>query len=185
MEKQQTEAMEQMLHYILDNGRKDQTRFFKAEEDKLTLKRERELAKLTTEKKQQISKIKANVEQEQQQEIQREALRKKQQITLEKQHYLREITYNVQQKMQAWTKMEFLKLVSPIFTTNALSGEVEVKVARDSKNFITDILLEKFASEHGGEIRYRLSEGVIPDDGGFVLLQGGIEYNYLYSSILA
>lgn len=176
-------AMEQLTNYILESGRRENKEYFQVEKRLLENKSELTLASLETEKQQRLKKMRESVEQEFQQKMQREELLKNQALVLKKQDYLDQVINEVTNAMKNWPKDHFIKMITPIFISNDLHGHIDVILASFSREFIDQELLDNFSQQHESTISYQLSDTIISNDGGFILSQDGIEYNYLYSSI--
>jgi V/A-type H+-transporting ATPase subunit E len=82
------------------------------------------------------------------------------------------------------SKEESQSFMSSIFISNDLSGQIDVLIGELSQETITQEWLDQLANQNEMPVTYVLSSEVISNDGGFILSQDGIEYNYLYSSIL-
>ncbi len=116
--------------------------------------------------------------------IQRIELEKNQSIMLEKQAYLKKVIDKMAVKLKTLSKEESQSFMSSIFISNDLSGQIDVLIGELSQETITQEWLDQLANQNEMPVTYVLSSEVISNDGGFILSQDGIEYNYLYSSIL-
>lgn len=184
MSEQQIQATQDMVDAILAKGHSANHDYFSKEKAKLESEFAAEMAKLETVKVEQCQRISKNLKHEYDQKAQREILLTNQKIVQEKQNYLEQVFQKSLTELKAWTKADYEEHMTAIFINNELVGEVEVIVAEYSQGFLTAEELSKL-SQSQEKVTYRLSTDTIPNEGGFILAQGGIEYNFLFSSILA
>lgn len=184
MSKDYSQELQQMVDLILKTGHEENQTYFLTEKERIDQELASELGQLRAEQERRLSVMTKRVNDEGQRQRQREELVTKQQISQKKQAYLTEVMAMAQEEMRQWTQADFRKMVAPLLTNNELSGVVEVRLASHSQGFLTKEDLETFADAHPMEIDYQLQTEVIANDGGFVLSQEGIDYNFLSSSLL-
>ncbi|MDT2848910.1 hypothetical protein P7H60_07015 [Vagococcus carniphilus] len=182
--KNQEQSKEEMIQYILNQGKTENDTYFAKESHMLNEDFEQKMTKLETDKQDRYQKQQAAIKETYEKKIQRIELEKNQSMVLEKQAYLRKVTDKMAERLKALSKEELQSFISPIFITNDLSGQVDVLVGEISQEAITQEWLDQLANQNEMTVTYVLSSEMIPNDGGFILSQDGIEYNYLYSSIL-
>jgi len=113
----------------------------------------------------------------------RQELAFKQKVNQKKQFLIDEVFRTVFENMKNWDQESFLKNLSKVLLSNELSGQINVMLGEYSREFITSEQLDLFSKDHG-RARYVLTDATVPEDGGFLLEQNGLEYNFLYSSII-
>ncbi|MFY8330979.1 hypothetical protein [Vagococcus carniphilus] len=182
--KNQEQSKEEMIQYILNQGKTENDTYFAKERHVLNEDFEQKMTKLETDKQDRYQKQQAAIKETYEKKIQRIELEKNQSMMLEKQAYLRKVTDKMAARLKALSKEELQSFISPIFITNDLSGQVDVLVGEISQEAITQEWLDQLANQNEMTVTYVLSSEMITNDGGFILSQDGIEYNYLYSSIL-
>lgn len=184
MSKDYTEELQQMVNLVLKTGQEDNQAHFLKEKEQLNQKLAAELASLKAEHDKQLAQMTKKLKEAFHRQEQRELLATSQAVMIKKQAYLTQLFDQVKDEMGLWTIEEFGAMVAPVFKTNQLKGSVMVTMGRYSQGYLSESLLREFAAEHPQTIDYQLSETVIDDEGGFILSQGGIDYNFLSSSIL-
>ncbi|WP_314064973.1 hypothetical protein [uncultured Vagococcus sp.] len=183
MSKNYQEELQQMVDLVLKTGHEDNQLYFLQKKEEIIERVAGELADLELVHHKARLKLTEELAVVSQRQSQREALDTAQRVIAKKQGYLSQLFDEARGNIQAWSPEAFSQMVQPIFNDNSLTGVVTVTLGSYSQGFLADKQLSDFASEHGN-IEYKLSAELIADEGGFVLSQGGIEYNFLYSSLL-
>lgn len=176
-------ATQMMVDRILEKGHEENKIFYEEKKKELETEFSQQIETIESGKAIQTERIVSRIEREYQQLYNRQELAFKQKVNQKKQFLIEEVFRMVFEKMKNWDRESFLKNLSSILKSNELTGFVKVIPGEYSKEFITDEQLEVFAKQHGS-VQYVLGESVVPKDGGFLLEQAGIEYNFLYSSII-
>lgn len=185
MSEQKSQATQQMVEAILSKGHAKNHDYFLKEKAKIEAEHAAKWAEVETNTATQKERITKTITQEYAQKEQRDLLQTNQGIVHEKQHYLEQLFDLSLSQLKNLQEADFLKMVKSLLISNDLSGQVAVQVGEYSQGFLTEDVLADFAEEHPSEINYQLMTSVLPNDGGFILAQDGIEYNFLFSSILA
>ena len=182
--KNQEQSKEEMIQYILNQGKIENDAYFDKESYVLNEDFKQKMTKLETDKEARYQKQRAVIKETYEKKIQRIELEKNQSIMLEKQAYLKKVIDKMAVKLKTLSKEESQSFMSSIFISNDLSGQIDVLIGELSQETITQEWLDQLANQNEMPVTYVLSSEVISNDGGFILSQDGIEYNYLYSSIL-
>lgn len=182
--KNQEQSKEEMIQYILNQGKIENDAYFDKESHVLNEDFKQKMTKLETDKEARYQKQRAVIKETYEKKIQRIELEKNQSIMLEKQAYLKKVIDKMAVKLKTLSKEESQSFMSSIFISNDLSGQIDVLIGELSQETITQEWLDQLANQNEMPVTYVLSSEVISNDGGFILSQDGIEYNYLYSSIL-
>ena|GEM_PF-3298949 len=176
-------AAQMMVDRILEKGHEENRIFYEEKKRQLETEFSQQIESLEGERAIQIKRISSRIEREYQQLNSRQELAFKQKVNQKKQFLIDEVFRKVFEEMKNWNQESFLKNLSSILISNELTGRVNVIPGEYSKKFISGEQLEHFAKSHG-LVQYVLGESVVPKNGGFLLEQDGIEYNFLYSSII-
>ena len=182
--KNQEQSKEEMIQYILNQGKIENDAYFDKESYVLNEDFKQKMTKIETDKEARYQKQRAVIKETYEKKIPRIELEKNQSIMLEKQAYLKKVIDKMAVKLKTLSKEESQSFMSSIFISNDLSGQIDVLIGELSQETITQEWLDQLANQNEMPVTYVLSSEVISNDGGFILSQDGIEYNYLYSSIL-
>ena len=182
--KNQEQSKEEMIQYILNQGKIENDAYFDKESYVLNEDFKQKMTKIETDKEARYQKQRAVIKETYEKKIQRIEVEKNQSIMLEKQAYLKKVIDKMAVKLKTLSKEESQSFMSSIFISNDLSGQIDVLIGELSQETITQEWLDQLANQNEMPVTYVLSSEVISNDGGFILSQDGIEYNYLYSSIL-
>ncbi|WP_207695912.1 V/A-type H+/Na+-transporting ATPase subunit E [Enterococcus sp. DIV0212c] len=111
----------------------------------------------------------------------RQQLDIKQATLNQKQGYLEELFSKVVERMSHWTEIEFQTFVEQIIEQLPIEGEVQLTLGEFSKGKLS----EQWLLEHSSEkLIFVLQNEQILGDGGFIVAKEGIEYNFLFSSLV-
>ena len=182
--KNQEQSKEEMIQYILNQGKIENDAYFDKESYVLNEDFKQKMTKIETDKEARYQKQRAVIKETDEKKIHRIELEINQSIMLEKQAYLKKVIDKMAVKLKTLSKEESQSFMSSIFISNDLSGQIDVLIGELSQETITQEWLDQLANQNEMPVTYVLSSEVISNDGGFILSQDGIEYNYLYSSIL-
>jgi V/A-type H+-transporting ATPase subunit E len=115
----------------------------------------------------------------QKQNRQRLAIR---QATLQKkQFYLEQLFAEAVAQMKAWPAAEFQAFAEQTLKQLTLTGDVTMILGEASRGLLTSEWLALHTPE---PLQVHLSEETVAGQGGFILTQAGIEYNFLFSSLV-
>lgn len=178
------QSKEDMIQYILNNGRLENEKIFKSKYQEIKKDYKEKIKRLNYDQTKYSENKKLLLDDTYKRKLQRIDLDKNKTIMQIKQKYLEEVIETVMEKLKNLSNSEIQMLVSPIFISNQLKGKVHVVVGQYWQGAITEDWLKELAVDNDIDIDYIVSSRNIPKDGGFILSQGGIDYNYLYSDIL-
>lgn len=179
--KDQKQSKDEMIQYIFEQGKTENQAFFEKEAQKLADDFSEKMKQLESEQATRFQKQQKRMKESFDKKMQRIDLDENQAIMLAKQAYVEKIIADISSHLFALTAAQLQEMVRHIFMTNDLVGEVEVVVGEKSAAAITQAWLTEQTTT---DTTYKLATEVLKNDGGFVLRQKGIEYNYLFSSIL-
>lgn len=115
------------------------------------------------------------------QKANRQQLEIKQATLNQKQDYLEQLFTESVERMNHWTKAEFQLFVEQIIIQLPVEGEAALQLGEFSKGMLS----EQWVLEHSStKLTLQLEKEVIPNDGGFIVSKDGIEYNFLFSSLV-
>ncbi|MGX6979518.1 V-type ATP synthase subunit E family protein [Vagococcus elongatus] len=114
--------------------------------------------------------------------LERQRIQRRQKVLTKKQDLLDELFEALTERMNQWGQKEFQEFMEGILPKIPISGEAEIILGEYSKGLITSDWLGQFRSL---DRVYTLSvDEQVDRQGGFVVRQGKIEYNFLFSSLV-
>lgn len=111
----------------------------------------------------------------------RQQLEIKQATLNQKQGYLEQLFLEAIKRMDRWNEDEFQLFTKQILDQLTLTGQAQLQLGEYSKGKLTEQWLEKHKPN---ELELALLPDFIPGVGGFIVAQNGIEYNFLFPSLV-
>lgn len=175
------DAIEKIVEQILEKGRQEVSVLKEKEMQRIDqeyLEQEEALAlqesKLIEKNQEQATK---NFKQKQN----RQQLEIKQATLNQKQGYLELLFTQVIERMNEWSEFEFQRFAQQIISQLPITGEARLKLGSFSKDKLSDQWVREHSPEKG---TLYLEDEVIPNEGGFIVAKDGIEFNFLFSSLV-
>lgn len=175
-------AIEKMVAQVLEKGQKERETYLKEEKEKLALNEEKERAHLEETKEETLQKNLRSLEKEYQQLTQRYETSSRQDTLNMKQSYLGKLFEQAVMTMNQWDDETTRAFCSHAILKVPDFPDSQLIVGEYSKNALTQDWLKGVNEKKEYPITF--SSEVEEKQGGFILRQGGIEYNVLFSSLI-
>ncbi|MCB5950800.1 hypothetical protein LI951_01815 [Enterococcus sp. BWT-B8] len=175
------DAIEKIVEQILEKGTCEAEAVKKSEVNRIESNFYEQIAALDIQKKQQITKNAELSKKIFRQKQNRQQLEVKQATLNSKQELLGQLFKETTEKMKQWDTETFQQFASGMLSKLDLSGEVVFNAGEYSKDKISQTWLDQFTTD---KLTLQLSEKIIPKESGFVLAKDGIEYNFLFSTLV-
>ena len=112
-----------------------------------------------------------------------EEMKERKQLARIRQELFMSLFDDVEQRMNEFSKEDLIQFLEAAVKKSLLTGECQVVLGEKNRAKLTQVDLDQVANQYE-DLRLRLSEETIPYQGGFVLIQDIIEYDFLYRSLL-
>ncbi|MGX7245269.1 hypothetical protein ACWOC1_10470 [Enterococcus quebecensis] len=175
------DAIERIVEQILEKGQTEVLELKKveikridqefAEQEEALFLQERKLIEKNEEQTIKAFKQKQN----------RQQLEIKQGTLNQKQGYLELLFSEAIERMNHWTEAEFQIFVKQIISQLPVEGDARLKLGEYSQEKLDDQWLAEHTSD---KLRLVLEKEYIPNVGGFIIAKDGIEYNFLFPSLV-
>ncbi|MFD1899907.1 hypothetical protein GQR36_07275 [Enterococcus termitis] len=111
----------------------------------------------------------------------RQQLEIKQSTLNQKQGYLEQLFLEAVKRMNNWNEVEFQAFAQQIIEQLTLIGKAELQLGAYSQGKLTNQWLIEHTPK---DLDLQLQPNLIADVGGFIIAQNGIEYNFLFPSLV-
>lgn len=175
------EAIERMIQQIQKESHGKMEAYKQERLSEIQDEFEREKKKEQKNKTEQVQKNLNKINRETKLVLERQRIQMRQKVLTRKQDLLNDLFEALTDRMNHWGQGEFQEFMEGILPKVPVSGEAEIILGEYSKGLITPEWLEQFRSL---DRVYTLSEEQVDRQGGFVVRQGKIEYNFLFSSLV-
>ncbi|ALS37864.1 V/A-type H+-transporting ATPase subunit E [Enterococcus rotai] len=175
------DAIEKIIEQILEKGQQEVSALKKAETDRIDREYQEQEEALLLQESKMIEKNQEQTNKAFKQKENRQQLEIKQATLNQKQDYLERLFSESVERMNQWNPIEFQRFVEQIISQLPLEGEANLKLGELSKVKLSS----QWLSEHSTEkLKLRLEDEFLPNVGGFIIAKEGIEYNFLFSSLV-
>lgn len=175
------DAIEKIVEQILEKGQAEVSKMKKVEIDRIDREYQEQEEALFLQERKLVEKKQEQTNKSFKQKENRQQLEIKQATLNQKQGYLELLFSESIERMNHWTESEFQHFVEQIVIQLPVEGEAYVTLGEFSKDKLSD----QWVVEHSNDrVRLLLEKDVIPNDGGFIVSKEGIEYNFLFSSLV-
>lgn len=175
------DAIEKIVDQILEKGTKEVADIKKVEYKRIDeAYAEQEEALLLQEHK-SIEKNSDRCNKAFKQKQNRQQLEIKQATLNQKQEYLEQLFLEAIKRMDNWNEAEFQLFTKQILDQLTLTGQAQLQLGENSKGKLTEQWLK---SHRSNELGLVLLPDFILGVGGFIVAQNGIEYNFLFPSLV-
>ncbi|WP_086313391.1 V/A-type H+/Na+-transporting ATPase subunit E [Enterococcus sp. 7F3_DIV0205] len=175
------DAIEKIVEQILEKGQKEVSERKKIELDRINQEYQEQKEALFLQESKLIEKNQEQTNKAFKQKENRQQLEIKQSILNQKQGYLEQLFTEAVERMNHWTESEFQTFAEQIINQLPIEGKAYLKLGSFSKGKLS----EQWIVEHSNEIlTLILEKEEVPNDGGFIVAKDGIEYNFLFSSLM-
>ncbi|MTD39106.1 hypothetical protein GIX45_10730 [Erwinia sp. CPCC 100877] len=175
------DAIEKIVEQIINKGQQEAAEFKQKEKRRIDQEmKQQETAVIVQEKElikrneQQLNKLFRQKQNRQRLDIRQATLQKKQ-------TYLEQLFSEAVEQLNTWTEVEFQGFAERVLKRLSLTGEATMILGEYSKELFSADWLLQHAPE---QTRVTLSEKFITGEGGFIIAQAGIDYNFLFSSLI-
>lgn len=175
------EAIDRMIQQIQKESRGKMEAYKQERLSEMQDEFEQEKKKEQKNKTEQVQKNLNKINRETKLVLERQRIQMRQKVLTRKQDLLNDLFEALIDRMNHWGQGEFQEFMEGILPKVPVSGEAEIILGEYSKGLITPEWLEQFRSL---DRVYTLSEEQVDRQGGFVVRQGKIEYNFLFSSLV-
>lgn len=127
--------------------------------------------------------IKSNLNHQHENAMNHEDMKERKQLASFRQELFISLFDEAEQRMNDFTKEELFQFFEAAVKKSLLTGDCEVVLGECNNAKLTQADLDQVASKYE-DLHLTLSEETIPYQGGFVLVQDIIEYDFLYRSLL-
>ncbi|MBO0439412.1 hypothetical protein [Candidatus Enterococcus ikei] len=175
------DAIEKIVEQILEKGHEEVATLKQTETLRIDHEYQEMEEALVLQESKLIEKNQEQTNKAFKQKQNRQQLDIKQATLNQKQVYLEELFSKVVERMSHWTEIEFQTFVEQIIEQLPIEGEVQLMLGEFSKGKLSDQWLLEHSSE---KLIFVLQNELILGDGGFIIAKEGIEYNFLFSSLV-
>lgn len=175
------DAIEKIVEQILEKGKNETAAYQQSEKERIDNDFDEQIAALEIQEKKQIEKNAEITKKAFRQKQNRQQLEVKQRTLNGKQELLTQLFKETVERMNSWDEQTFRQFASGILTDLSLTGDVQVDVGEFSQDKLTAEWLEQFNTP---ALTFKLSDQTISKESGFVLVKDGIEYNFLFSTLV-
>ncbi|MGC6767846.1 hypothetical protein ACYSNR_11620 [Enterococcus sp. LJL128] len=175
------DAIEKIVEQILEKGKEEAAAYKTVEKERIENEFAEQAAAVEIQEKKQIKKNDEQMKKAFKQKQNRQQLEVKQTTLNDKQELLSRLFKETVEKMNHWDLTTFQQFASGILANLELAGEVEVSVGEFSQDKISQEWLQTFNTT---DLKLTLSDQLIRKESGFVLAKDGIEYNFLFSTLV-
>lgn len=174
------DAIEKIVTNILETGKSEIAAYQATEKQRLMQKTAAENAEITLNEQRVLLQNEQQITRAFHQKQNRQRLDSQQRLLQIRQTFLASLFTETVQVMHAWSAEKTQAFARPFLEKFADSGEVTVILGAFSVGKIT----QEWLSDLELNVNFLLSEQVLPEEGGFVLAQDGVEYNCLFSTLV-
>ncbi|MBM7690174.1 hypothetical protein BCR24_14315 [Enterococcus ureilyticus] len=175
------DAIEKIVEQILEKGRIEVSEQKKVEIMRIDQEYQEQEEALYLQEAKRIEKNEEQTMKAFKQKQNRQQLDIKQATLNQKQGYLEQLFTEATERMNDWSEVEFQQFVEQIIHQLPIEGRAGLKLGEFSKNKLSDQWLQVHSPE---KLVLVLEKEVIPNAGGFIVAKDGIEYNFLFSSLV-
>lgn len=176
------QALEKIIHQIKADSEERMSRYQAEKKAEINEIVEKEKEKITQAEFKQIEKNRKKVAKETRLARERQSKQMRQRLLQEKQQRLDDLFQELIKEMIQWDAETFRGFVASMLQQTDVVGEATVLLGEYSHKLIDQEWLSQFDND---KRHYLLSEEMIPGQGGFIIRQGRIEYNSLFSTLVA
>ncbi|EOL44172.1 hypothetical protein [Enterococcus caccae] len=175
------DAIEKIVEQILEKGQIEVSALKKVETARIDQEYQEQEEALFLKESTLIEKNQEQTNKAFKQKEHRQQLEIKQATLNQKQDYLEQLFSESIERMNQWTPAEFQEFAEQIMSQLPIEGEANLKLGELSKGKLSYQWLLDHATE---KMKLHLDPEVIPSVGGFIVSKEGIEYNFLFSSLV-
>lgn len=175
------DAIEKIISEINQQGTQEIATFVTSERARIEQEFLAAQQEILVQQEQEIEKRQKQILKDFKQRQQRQTLEIRQAALNKKQLYLNQLFEEVVLKMSQWSAEEFQQFLASQLQLLPLEGVATIQLGEYSAGKITQAQLDQWGTE---KIQWRLSETFIPNESGFIVAQGGLDYNFLFATLV-
>lgn len=176
------DAIDKIVEQIREEGQKEIETYQAKEKLRIDEQMEEQMLAINEQERAQIQKNEQILTKEFKQKSNRQQLDVRQSTLNKKQGYLLELFHQAVKIMEAWTKPEFQEFAEQALSHLTLTGASQIIMGERSKDYLDAAWVKAFNQKY--KTSFILTTTVLPHEGGFVVEQEGIEYNFLFASLV-
>lgn len=176
------DAIDKIVEQIREEGQKEVEVYQAKEKLRIDEQTQEQLLAINEQEQAQIKKNEQILTKEFKQKSNRQQLDVRQSTLNKKQDYLLELFHQAVKVMEAWTKPEFQDFAEQALSHLVLTGSSQIIMGESSKDFLDAAWVKTFNQKY--KTNFILATTVLAHEGGFVVEQEGIEYNFLFASLV-
>lgn len=176
------EAIEKIVEQLNQQADQEQRQLKEKETARIDQEFQAELTEIQAEHDIRLDKSLKNLENNYKQATNRQQVAQKQMILNQKQAILERVFNESVTKMETWSEKEQLEFAHNALRKLTLSGELDFLPGEKSQTIFT----ENWLAEQNNDLDFKLTLGKQPisNQAGFVLDKEGVQYNFLYQSLV-
>ncbi|WP_430601804.1 V/A-type H+/Na+-transporting ATPase subunit E [Enterococcus sp. DIV0724b] len=175
------DAIEKLVEQILEKGQAEVSEQKKVEIKRINQEYQEQEEALFLQESKLIEKNQELINKAFKQKQNRQQLDIKQATLNQKQGYLEQLFLESIERMNHWSEKEFQAFAEQIIIQLPVEGEAYLKLGEFSEGKLS----EQWLVEHtNSKLTLLLDKEVMSNDGGFIISKEGIEYNFLFSSLV-
>lgn len=176
------EAIEKIVEQLNQQADLEQHQLKEKETARIDQEFQAEIVEIEAEHQKRLEKNLQNLENNYKQATNRQHVAQKQMILNQKQAILERVFVEAVAQMESWSVKEQQKFAHNALAKMDLQGELVFISGEKSKSIFTD----EWLIEQNQRLAYRLVMGKnsVADQAGFVLDKDGVQYNFLYQSLV-
>lgn len=175
------DAIGKIVEQILEKGKDEIATYKSAEKERIEKNFDEQVAAIEIQEKNQIDKNNELAKKAFKQKQNRQQLDVRQETLNRKQELLTQLFKETVEKMNEWDSETFQSFAANVLSTLPLTGKIQLNAGEYSQDKISQEWLQQFNTEH---LSVQLSDTVVPKESGFVIVKDGIEYNFLFSTLV-
>lgn len=175
------DAIEKIVEQILEKGRAEVSALKQEEITRIDQEYQEQEEALFLQESKLIEKNKNQVNKVFKQKQNRQKLEIKQATLNQKQAYLEKLFFEATERLNNWTETEFQLFTQQIISQLPIEGEAYLRLGEFSQEKLTKQWLAAHSTEN---LTLILEKEIIPNNGGFIVAKDGVEYNFLFSSLV-
>ncbi|ALS00437.1 hypothetical protein ATZ33_03330 [Enterococcus silesiacus] len=175
------DAIEKIVEQILEKGQTEVSELKATEMKRIDREYQEQEEALSLQESKIIEKNEEQTKKAFKQKQNRQQLEIKQATLNQKQGYLEQLFTESVERMNQWSESEFQTFAEQILAQMPIEGECLVQLGAFSKGKLSDEWLLAHSTD---QLTLRLESEVIPAVGGFIIAKDGIEYNFLFATLV-
>lgn len=175
------DAIEKIVEQILEKGKDEIATYKSAEKERIEKNFDEQVAAIEIQEKHQIDKNTELAKKAFKQKQNRQQLDVRQETLNRKQELLTQLFKETVEKMNEWDTATFQDFAANVLSKLPLTGDVQLKIGEYSQEKVSQEWLKQFNTD---TLSFQLSDAVVSKESGFVIVKDGIEYNFLFSTLV-